>query len=97
MNWVKSCFFEWNKRFRNEKQSGKKLALWLASNDTSLAEELLKERFQEAFAWWSVWRLNATPVGLSWDTTSNPMSCRATDSRMGSAVSESLDGAVSDL
>jgi len=97
MNWVKSCFFEWNKRFRNEKQSGKKLALWLESNDTLLAEELLKERFQEAFAWWSVWRLNATPVGLSWDTTSNPMSCRATDSRMGSAVSESLDGAVSDL
>ena len=80
MNWVNSCFFRWKKRFRDEIQSGKKLALWLESNDTSLAEELLKERFQEAFAWWSVWRLNATPVGLNWDTTSNPTSCRPTDS-----------------
>ena len=103
MNWVNSCFFRWKKRFRDEIQSGKKLALWLESNDTSLAEELLKERFQEAFAWWSVWRLNATPVGLNWDTTSNPTSSptpsryRPTDSRMGSAVSESLDGAESDL
>jgi hypothetical protein len=69
------------------------LKLWLKDSDVLLAEELLMVRYKEAFAWWSVWRLNATPVGLNWDTTSNATSGRATDSRMGSAVAGILDGA----
>ena len=100
--WI-TCFLKWKRWTWFIHHMSLMLKLWLKDGNVLLAEELLMVNYKEAFAWWSAWRLNATPVGLNWDTTSNPTSSptpsryRPTDSRMGSAVSESLDGAESDL
>jgi hypothetical protein len=90
--WI-DCFLKWKRRTWFIHHMSLQLKLWLKDSDVLLAEELLMVRYKEAFAWWSVWRLSATPVGLNWDTTSNATSGRATDSRMGSAVAGILDGA----
>ena len=93
--WI-TCFLKWKRWTWFIHHMSLMLKLWLKDGNVLLAEELLMVNYKEAFAWWSAWRLNATPVGLNWDTTSNATSGRATDSRMGSAVAGILDGAESD-